>query len=337
MATNANILFVFDPKNSAGKSFVQALHQAMQDWQITLKETSHPSFLFDYKNYDLVHVFHSASSGLPALLNRAKGKTHTVQTVFTAPKKQDDYGKIICAEHSIVFSEQEKKAIQQVVSGAAVDCVLPCVELPPLAQRKPPGQVRSELGVGESLLSTGFAELTNQKDFLSVLYVVREYQRRGGFRLLLEILHPTRETKKWKERLLLSMDKEKLTATTLLNDSYDRFSTIDASDIVLHLTRQQDTQFSVPLIALQSLSLGKPLLCYNVSPVNEAIHGFRPEWVCQNTEDVVRISVDIGREAAHLEQISTEVARYARDRISPAALASRYQEIYNRLLNDKTS
>ena len=337
MSKNANILFVLDRKNAAGKLFVQALRGAMQGWQITLKEVTPPAFLFDSKNHDLIHVFHSASSGLTSILNRVKGKTRTVQTVFSAPKKPQEYAKIIRAEHAIVFSEEEKKAVRQYSPEAMVDCIQPCTELPSLTQRKSPGRIRSEFAVGDRLFSIGFAELNNQKDFMSVLYIVREYQRRGGFRLLLELIHPTRETKTWRERLLYSLDKEKLTATTLLNNASDLFSLIDGSDIVLYLARQQDPQFSFPLPVLQSLSLGKPLLCYNVSPVNEAIHGFRQEWVCQNTEDVVRGSVDIRKQAAHLEQLSTEIARFAKDRFSPEAVAYRYQEIYNRLLSTKVS
>ncbi len=332
MNNNAKILYIYDSKNEPGKAFVRALQKYMKGPEIALKDSGTSTLLFDIKKYDLVHFFFSASTKLPALVKKAKGQIRTVQTILSAPEKPEEYEKILFADHAVVFTDQEKVAAEPYALGKSIDCIPPCLELPPVAERQPSAKIRSDVAPGDRLLTVALGELSTQQQFMSLLYIVREYQRRGRFRLLLLIVHPTRETKTWKERLLYSIEKEKLTATTLLNDSSGLFSWIDSSDLFLYLVRHQDRHFSFPLAALQALSLGKPLLCYNVPPVNEVIRGFQPSWVCQNTEDVVRISVDISKEMVHLEQISTEVARYTQNLLSPESVVSKYQEIYIRLL-----
>ncbi len=329
---NIPILFVHDPKNEPGKAFVQTLQKTIRGPEITLKEAGMTTLFLDVKKYSLVHFFLSASSKFASLVKKTKGKSKTIQTILSIPEKPEDYPGLVFADHAIVFSNQEKAEMEKYMPGTSVDSILPCLELPPVSERKSTMQVRAELSPGNQMLIVAFGELTNQKDFTSLLYILREYQRRGVFRVLLLLINETAETKTWKERLTYSIDKEKLTAVSFLNESFDVFSLIDSSDLVLYLSRTRNAHFSFPVKVLQALSLGKPLLCYNVLPVSEALRGFQPAWVCQNTEDVIRVSVDIQKQAAHLEQISTEVAQYARSRLSPESVSSQYQEIYNRLL-----
>lgn len=327
---NIPILFVHDPKNAPGKAFVQALQKSIRGPEITLKAAGVTTLFFDAKKYSLMHFFLPATSKFASLIKKTKAKT--IQTILSIPEKPKDYPDILFADHVVVFSNQERADVKKYMPEIPVDSILPCLELPPVSERKPAQHVRAEFATGNQMLIVAFGELTNQQDFTSLLYILREYQRRGVFRLLLLLINQKGESKAWKQRLLYSIDKEKLTATSLLDESVDIFSLIDSSDLVLYLTRKRDTQFSFPMRALQALSLGKPLLCYNVLPVSEVLRGFQPAWVCQNTEDVIRASVDIQREAAHLEQISTEVARYAQSRLSPESVSSQYQEIYDRLL-----
>lgn len=315
-----------------GSAFIGTLQRAIHGPNIQIKEAGITTLMLDSSKQDLIHFFHSASSRLSSLVKKTKGKTRTVQTLFSTPQKEDHYKDILFADHIVVFSEQEKTAAAKYTKGARVDCILPCIDLPSVAQRKPSTLLRTEYSAAESLLIVGFAQLSSQQDFMSLLYIVREYQRRAGFRFLLFLIQETKETGKWKERLQTSILQEKLTATTIVESSSDYFSFLDGSDLVLWLSRHTDPQFSFPEQELQALSLGKPLLCYNVPPANDAVRGFQSAWVCQNTEDVVRVSMDIAKEAVHLEQISTEVARYMQSRLLPENVASRYQEIYDRLL-----
>ena len=315
-----------------GSAFVGTLHRTIHGPNIQIKETGLTTLTLDSSKQDLVHFFHSASSRISSLVKKTKGKTKTVQTLFSVPQKEESYKDILFADQIVVFSEQEKIAALKYANGTQVDCILPCLDLPAIAQRKPSALLRTEYSAGESLLIVGFAPLSTQQEFMSLLYIVREYQRRSGFRFLLFLIQETKETGTWKERLQTSILQEKLTTTTILENSSDIFSFLDGADLVLYLSRQTDSRFSFPEQALLSLSLGKPLLCYNVPPVNDAVKGFQPSWVCQNTEDVVRVSMDIAKEAVHLEQISTEVARYMQSRLLPENVASRYQAIYDRLL-----
>src|SRR5262245_22851766 len=179
-----NILFVHDPKNSNGSLFVHSLRQAMPDQNIQIKEAGVSTLLLDTSEYDLVHFLHSASSRISSLVKKAKGKTRTIQTLFSTPSSKESYKKILFADHATVFSESEKTTAEQQAAGIPVTCVVPCMDLPPVSERKPAGWLRSEFGAGDLLLTVGFAELNNQPEFMSVLYIAREFQRRKNFRLL---------------------------------------------------------------------------------------------------------------------------------------------------------
>jgi glycosyltransferase involved in cell wall biosynthesis len=327
-----NILFVHDPKNETGSLFVHSLRRAMPDQNIQIKEAGVATLLLDTSEHDLVHFFHSASSRISSLVKKTKGKTKTVQTVLSTPSKKESYKKILFGNQAVVFSESEKIAAEKQADGISVTCVLPCMDLPPVSERKPAGWLRSEFAAEDLLLTVGFVELNDQEEFMSALYIAREYQRRKNFRLLLFLAPGSRKTETWKERLQTSIQQEKLLATTILNSTMDPFSVIDGSDLVLYLVRGTASDFSFPVPALQALSLGKPMLCYNVPPVSDVVRGFQPAWVLQNTEDVVRNSVDISKEAVHLEQISTEVARYMQSRLLPENVASQYRTIYSKLI-----
>src|SRR5207249_5133637 len=128
---------------------------------------------------------------------------------------------------------------------------------------------------------------------------------------------------------------EKLNAVSILKGEEDLHSLIDGSDLTVSITRNRDIKdgcLEFPLRAVEALLRGKPLLCFVQSPISEIVRQFKSNWVTKNTEDFVRESRDIQKEEKRLEEISTELARFARSQFDPSVVASAYEEIYNRLL-----
>jgi len=196
---------------------------------------------------------------------------------------------------------------------------------------QPSSDVRRHYSTGEKFLVVALSDICSKQDFDNFIYVMREYNRRGEFRLLVPSFRKDKETLLWRERTQVMIDNENLSSITLLREEVDLHSLIDASDMALYLHRYPNPQFNFSLHVLEAASLGKPVLCYDVSPYNEAFKDFVPTWLCSNTEDVMRQSKNIRAEAPRLEQISTEIARLARYKFSAENIASQYKTVYEGL------
>jgi glycosyltransferase involved in cell wall biosynthesis len=206
--------------------------------------------------------------------------------------------------------------------------VLPCARIPSIDQLKPPSTVRQAYDVQDRLLVVALNDFSDQKHFTTFLYTAREYQRRGGFRFLIPVYRKDKETIRWRDRLKQIVEQEKLTSTTLLQEGEDIHSLIDSADFTIFADRNP-RGFGFPLLVSEALHAGKPVLCFQPGSVSEFVSGFNRNWVCHENEDFSRISKDLAKQAPHLEQISTELARFSRAHLSAQAVLAKYRQLYN--------
>lgn len=332
MRKEAKILFVFDPDNGACKSFVEALQKALAGWDITVGVPTLMTRLFEVRKYNLVHAFHAPYDKAASFLKALPENIRKVQTLLGPAEKPEHYRSLIVGNRAIVFSRADKEIAQKAVPGTPIDCIPPCAVVPDVNLLQPSGSVRDSFQTGDRVLIVALSDISSKADFDNFIYVMREYNRRGGFRFLVPRYRNDRETQLWRDRIQVMVDQEKLTSTTLLNEDVDLHSLLDSADIAVYLHRQRNPQFDFSPHVLEAAALGKPVLCYDIPPYNETLKEFVPAWVCINTEDVVRESHDLRKNAAKMEQISTDMARFARDRFSPEKIALQYKSVYESVL-----
>jgi len=210
---------------------------------------------------------------------------------------------------------------------ADVHVIPPCISLPVATSLTPAATIREKYNVRDRMLVLALNDVWDEPNFDCYLYMMREYNRRGGFLLLLPNYNRDKQTLLWRKRVQETIDKEKLSSIMLI-DSADLHSLIDASDFVVDTRKHRSADFDFPVTAIEALLRGKPLLCFNIPPVNEALQQYRPLWVCNTNEDYVRESKDLLKEARNLEQIGTDIARMARDRYSIEAVSKAYRSLY---------
>ena len=325
------ILFVCPFDNSEAKAFVDCLAQGFKGWNIQISDSGLSSFLFEPQKYDIAHFFLPAQGKAIHRMVRKSSQTQVLQTLISGTEDPNHYKKSIFTNSVIAFSEQEAEKIRQAVPDATVHVILPCTPVFPLDKLEPSGSVRQKYGVEDRLLAVALNDFNDQKHFAMFLYTVREYQRRGGYKFVIPRYSQDRASSTWRKHLQEAITKEKCTSTILLDDSGDIHSLIDAADVMLSIDTRTDRPFGFPLLAVEGLCAGKPLICYNVPPMNELVRAFRKEWVAIEYEDYSRISRDFQKEAPHLEEIGTELARFARTKMSMEAVAEQYKQLYNSL------
>lgn len=334
MTQNAKILFVVPPADQETREFVQALKEALHDWNITITESKITTLLFEARRYDLVHFFFLPDAKSSQFLNKLSGGS-TLQTILGRPKETGHQKKTAFSQNVVVFSQFTKEAIERTTPGLSVTVVPPCVQLPDATQLTPTSHVRELFQVGERMMVVALNDMRNQKEFDAFLYIAREYNRREVFRFLIPVYEKDKSAESWREKLQYSIDMEKLESTTILRGD-DLHSLIDAADVGLYVSRSPEEGLEFPARVLEALLRGKPVLSFAESPVSDVIREFNKKWVTNNTEDFVRESRDLKKDEAKLEEISTELARFARSRFEPSSVAAAYKDIYNRLLSKTT-
>lgn len=320
----AKVLFIYDSKVEAAKSFVESLRQALSDFDIQTVPSG-VSALLQARKYPIVHVFAPATSR-NATLKKGAGR-YVIQTML-APARPSEIQSVIFGDTVVVFSKQDQAAIKESSPKTDVHCIPPSVSLLPATSLTPANKIREKYDVRERLLALALNDVCDEQHFDAFLYIMREYNRRDGFRLLMPNYNRDKQTLLWRKRVQETIHNEKLSSTILLDASTDLHSLIDGCDVVIDTRKQRDREFDFPLSAMEALMRGKPLLCFNIPPLNEALHSYRPLWVCNTNEDYVRESKDLLKEARNLEQIGTDIARLARDRYGAEAVAKAYRNLY---------
>jgi len=330
----AKIIFVVPPADPEAAEFASALKAAMADRDVTISDAKLSTLLFEIRKYDLAHFFVRAD-GKSLQLAKFSGKIRVVQTLLDRPAKAAEAQKLLFGESVAVFSNATMEFLQNQKPGFNATVIPPCVHLPDVTKLASGSEIRERYHVGDRMLVVALNDAQNRKEFDSFLYIAREYNRRDVFRLLIPVYEKNKAAESWRAKLQYSIEMEKLDAVSILKGGEDLHSLIDASDWVVSIIRNRDEKagsLEFPLRAVEALLRGKPLLCFQESPISEVVRQFKSNWVTKNTEDFVRESRDIQKEEKRLEEISTELARFARSKFDPAVVAAAYKEIYNRLL-----
>ncbi len=306
------VLYVCPSGQNEARTFAETLVSALPEFEIKISDAGFTTLFFELKKYDLAHFFTRAPK---------KGTIPSVQTLVNAAEARS-YGDIV-----VTFCDSDHELIPK---GIQTETILPCPQR--FALNEAPDEVRAKYGVEDRLLVVALSDFADHDHFSAFLYAAREYQRRGGFRFLLPLYNQDRETLSWRDSFRKMVEQEKLTLTSFIEPTIDYHSLIDASDFCIHVSKNRKRTFEFPLNVAEAFCAGKPVICYNTAPLNEFVAGFKKEWIAHTNEDYSRVSRDIAKQSLQLEQISTELARYARSKLSVETVSEQHRKLYNSLL-----
>jgi hypothetical protein len=330
--SHPKILYLYKQENAQARLLAETLRNTLKDRNIVLANLGLSALLFD-KKYDLLHLFLTTAEISASLVKKLRGKTNVLQTLLNPVEKPGQYKEILFGHRLTVFSEQEKAMLAKAAPDAVTEVIPPCFPAPLATALLPSSETRRKFEVGERFMVVAVGDLSSKPHFDAYMYAAREYQRKGVYRFLIPLLKKDKESRLWGDRLKYSVGVEQLSSTVILEDQTDVISLMDAADLVLYLNKKPELQFEFLPLIIPALLLGKALFCYNVPPINEVVAPVRSRWVANATEDFVRESIDLQKQAVESEQISTELARAARQKFNPESVASRYDALYKSILS----
>jgi len=308
------LLYVCPAGQNEARTFAETLAPALPEFEIKISDAGFTTLFFELKKHDLIHFF----TGAPK-----KGAIPSVQTLVNAAEARS-YADIV-----VTFCDSDHELIPK---GIRKETILPCAPQSAKIATEATSEVRAKYGVEDRLLVVALSDFADHDHFSAFLYAAREYQRRGGFRFLLPLYNQDKETLSWRDSFRKMVEQERLTLTSFVEAPVDYHSLIDASDFCIHVSKNRKQEFEFPLNVAEAFCAGKPVVCYNTPPLNEFVAGFKKEWIAHTNEDYSRISRDIAKQSLQLEQISTELARYARSRLSVEMVSEQHRKLYNSLL-----
>ncbi len=334
MRKEARILYICDPEIEASRILADHLHNALNGWNISISEAKLSTLLFESRKYNVVHLFLPlTSSKALQFVRRLSGKAKLIQTAIAVPETLERYDHLL--DRLILFCESDRQRIQEISPHLQIDVIYPTVSLPDVNHLQHSSEVKKKFEIGERLLAVALNDVSNKQHFDSFLYVVREFNRRGEFRLIVPRFKTDPETLKWRKELQKQIENEGLRSTTLLQEDFDMHSLLDSADFAIHLRKDRDIHFDFPLFIVEAALSGKPVLSFNVRPYNEFIASFKKYWAFSTIEEMINEARDLHRNASNLEQLSTELARYARTNCSVDRVAQLYRVVYERVLQSQ--
>jgi glycosyltransferase involved in cell wall biosynthesis len=331
MKSDERILFVTS-NHPEIKGFVKLLAEGLPEWKIKITGYRASTLLFALKKFEIIHFFLPPGNHSPLWLGRKSRNLRILQTITSCPVEPGQYKRSVFGDRVIVFSDSERQQLLSYIPSAFVEVVPPCIRLEPADQLKGPAEIRKEYDAQSNLLVIALNDFNDHQHFSAFLYTAREYQRRGGFRFVIPAYRQDKQTVGWRSKLQQIVQQEKLTLTTLLEDKKDIHSLIRSADLALYIERTRP-EFGLSPYVEEALCAGTPVISYNVPPVNEVIGNLQKQWLANTNEDFSRISRDLLKENAQLEQMSTDVARYAKSVFSVENVAAKYRQLYNTILS----
>jgi hypothetical protein len=332
MRRDSKILYAYEPGNEAAKALAQSLEKAMPTLDIRLAEASLPGLISRLRSCEIAHFFASGAFRLSRIARRFNGQARLLQTLLTLPEDPDNCKKAVFSPSPIVLSAEQKQMLEQSVAGVAAHIIPPPAPMPDLNLLEPAGEIRQRLEIRDRLMILNLSDIRNDRDFEALIYVMRMYEQIGGVRLVLPFYHPDAATRAWRGRVLEIVTNERLGSTLVLPDASAIDSLVDSTDVAIHIQRGEHFQSCLPPLVLEALALGKPVLVFHRTPVGTLLSELNPRWACKSVEDFVGECRNFRSQMAQLEQIGTEVARFARSHFRAESIASQYRSFYERVL-----
>jgi hypothetical protein len=337
MTKEAKILSIYDSEIESSRILAEQLRSRLPGWNISITDAKLTTLFFEARKYSAVHLFLPlGSSKASQFVRKLAGKTKVVQTAIAVPHAED-FNKTVGLERLIVFCENDRQQSLKVHPEMQVDVIPPTVILPDVNHLQHSGEIKSKFEVGDRSFAVALNDVSSKQHFDSFLYVIREFNRRSEFRLVVPRFKADPESRKWRNELQTQLENERLHSTILLQEDFNLHSLLDSADFTIYLRKDRDSSFDFPLSIIEACLIGKPVLCFNIPPYSEFISDFRKNWAFSTIEEMINEARDLHHKAFNLEQLSTELARYARSIFSLDRVASLYRKVYEEVLERQSA
>jgi glycosyltransferase involved in cell wall biosynthesis len=271
----------------------------------------------------------STAARLARSIRRARGwRGHTVQTVASAPKRFSEMPRLLFGDHVVVLSEwMRARLIGAGAPAQNVRVIPPCVREPP---RAPDGarRVRQRYGLGGGPIVVYPGDYEVSTGAMTVARAIGEVIRTvPDATFVFACRAKTPGAAGARAAIVLETSDPALAARVVhVGEIDDMHELLGAASVVAFPVDDLYGKIDVPLVVLESLALGVPLVLARGGPL-ESVAAAR--FVTGSDPGALAVAlVTLLSDATAARELAERGRREYQTRFSPRVVAARYDELY---------
>ncbi|MDX1766233.1 MAG: glycosyltransferase family 4 protein [Candidatus Saccharimonadales bacterium] len=297
------------------------------------------------KKFDILHYLFTPTPAntkfFKSVIRNKQAKTvQTVATVRTDLYSEAQLRKIFIGDAVVVYSEAAKKRLQKLGVKRIVK-IYPGIDLDKYAPAKPSTKLSKRLGISD-------------KDF--VVAYPGEYTRLGATDLLkkslpdlvdaipnLKMIFACRiknqNDKQAKASLIEHFQKEGLEKHVVFTDTeHDMAAFYNSCDIVLFPVTDMSGKFDIPLIIVEAMACGKPLIVSDLKTFSEFTFPDTALIVkAGDHNDFVQGVIKLHTKPDLSKELAKNARQYVLDNFDIKKIAKAYEKLYTSLLGENSN
>jgi len=269
-------------------------------------------------------------------VQRAIARVKTVQTVCSAPASYEHVKRLLFTDRVVVLSrDTERRMLDAGVDPARLRMIRPGIEPLPRPDQARRVAARDSLGVGPGrlLVFPGDYEFSTAAQTVARAACMLA-QRRDDFTLVFACRIKTEASRSIRERLRREIREAGAGARVVFaGDIDDMPALVGAADAVVMPAERLYAKMDAPLVLLEAMSLGVPLVLASTPPLDEIIAlggalGVSPDDAEALAATMSRV-LDDGELARRLAAAGEQAVA---EHFSAAAMAEQIEDLYDELI-----
>ena len=287
---------------------------------------------------DLFHFFFAPN---PASSNAARlasflRQTPSLQTVCSAPKEGQPVAPWLFGQKIIVLSQATKqRLLQEGIPERRLAHIPPGLCLPEVPSAARVDAVRASLGAGARpiVLFPGDYEVSSAAQTFARAILCQPVSSAPQKPLFVFACRTKTAHAKAEEQRLRELLAPQLDAVRFVGEVSDIYALLAASSIVALPAESLYAKMDAPLVLLEAMSFGVPVIVANVAPISELLEGGGGLGITPGDEkELAQALSDLLQDPARRAQLGEAGRRRVQTFYSAKAMAEAYEALYDEVL-----
>ena len=293
--------------------------------------------LFNTHKFDIIHLLFTPTRLNSFLLKKAPGDKNTkvIQTIATLREdifSDEDIKNMIFGDVITTYSEYAKNKLEK-LEIKNVEKVYPGIDLKDYCPREKSSEELKKYGFTDQDFIINFSgeyvRLNGMDDVISTFIEVSKQISEAKLSLAVRVKNE-KDAKK-KEEILKRLKKENLLEKVSFHDDgkFKMSDIYNLCDISLFTVRNMKGKFDIPLVAIEAMACGKPVIISDIPILKEFSNENNSIQVeSGNVNQITEAILDLYKNKEKRTHLSTYARTYVEENFSIDKAAEKYTKIY---------
>jgi phosphatidylinositol alpha-1,6-mannosyltransferase len=295
--------------------------------------------LFAADDAVLTHFFFAPNrkTTLAARLALRFRRRKTIQTVCSTPSSFQQASQLLFADRVIVLSEHTyRQFIEAGIPAQRLALIPPGIQIPSLPRAEDRTKVRQRYGIAldrPAVIYPGDYQFSQAAETLARA-IITLGTNKLTFVFACRIKQPASLEVEGRIRRMLS-EAGVSDGVKMVNEVEDMLGLLGACDLCLLPAESLYAKMDLPLVLLEAMALGLPILVANRPPLSELVHpGVGEAIPAQDPQALVAAIDRLVENRERLKAMGETARRVASERYDIAQVAKQYEDLYEQLLQE---